>query len=98
MYIRELQHLVPNLKIYVKNMRASETIKRKLIKAGGKTQIKQLQGNVTDFYFVKDYTFWSKGLNSLLGNGYGFNMFDILEKESYRLPNRLFPKRKCKKL
>lgn len=73
-------------------MKASERIKAKLIKTGGKTQIKQLQGNVTDFYFVTNHTFWSKGLNSLIGNGYDFEMFDILEKESYRFHNRSIPK------
>jgi hypothetical protein len=80
-------------------MKASEIIKTKLKNAGRKVIIPQLNGNKTDFYFVTDNTFWSRGLNTLIGKGYRFEMFDILEEESYRFPKRSIPKgnaRKCK--
>jgi hypothetical protein len=73
-------------------MKASEIIKQKLRKAGNEVLIRQINGNVTNFYFVTDNTFWSDGLSKLLGNGYGFEMFDILEKESFRFKNRSIPK------
>ncbi len=73
-------------------MKASEIIKQKLRKAGNEVSIRQLNGNITNFYFITDNTFWSDGLHKLLGNGYGFEMFDILEKESFRFKNRSIPK------
>jgi hypothetical protein len=73
-------------------MKASEIIKQKLRKAGNEVLIRQINGNITNLYFVTDNTFWSDGLSNLLGNGYGFDMFDILEKESFRFKNRSIPK------
>jgi len=78
-------------------MKASKKIKTKLKNAGKKVIIPQLNGNKTDFYFITDNTFWSRGLNKLIGKGYGFEMYDILEKESYRFPNRSIPKGNARK-
>lgn len=73
-------------------MNASSIIIEKLKHCGNNANIKQINGNNTNLYFVTPNTFWSIGLNSLKGNGYHFELFDILEKESYRFPNRSIPK------
>ncbi len=69
-------------------MKASEIIIKKLKESGGRAIIEQLNGRKTDVYFEKNNTFWSEGLANLIGDGYYFSMFDILEEESYRFPNR----------
>jgi hypothetical protein len=76
---------------------ASEIIIKKLKSMGGHVDIKQLNGNITDFYFVKEDTFWSSGLYKLIDDGYLFNMFDLLEKESHRFENRCIPKGNARK-
>lgn len=73
-------------------MRASVKIKNKLRKNGGLAFIELLRGNKTDLYFVTENTFWSKGLGNVIGRGYHFRMFDILQDESLRFPNRSVPK------
>jgi len=73
-------------------MKASMIIKEKLKKSGGSAIVKQLNGNNNRFYFITPNSFWSEGLYKLLGNGYDFEMFDILEKESHRFSNKAIPK------
>jgi hypothetical protein len=73
-------------------MKASEIIKEKLLNCGGEATIRQLNGNLATIYFVTPQTFWSNRLNKQIADGYDFRMFDILESESYRFPNRIMPK------
>lgn len=73
-------------------MHASTIIKEKLKLFGGSATIEQLMGNKASFFFVTPNTFWSDGLYKLIDEGYSFKMFDILENESFRFPNRAIPK------
>lgn len=73
-------------------MQASAIIKEKLLNCGNKSRVQQLNGKITNVYFVTPNTFWSDGLNKVKDNGYSFELFDILQKESYRFPNRSIPK------
>jgi hypothetical protein len=78
-------------------MTASQKIKNKLRSCGGTAEIIQLNGHKTNVYFVNQDTFWSDGLYKLIGQGYDFSLFDLLEKESYRFNYRIIPKGNARK-
>jgi hypothetical protein len=78
-------------------MLASQKIKSKLSACGGFAEIIQLNGNQITIYLVTENTFWSDGLYKIIGDGYCFSMFDILEKESLRFKNRMIPKGNARK-
>ncbi len=66
-------------------MKVSEIIKKKLAnEPNRKAIIKQLNGGVTDLYFVTNNTFWSGNLNKLIKNGYSFEVFDIFYEEAIK--------------
>lgn len=74
-------------------------IKQKLMEQSNQStvDIKQLNGNCISLYFVQENSFWSSGLGSLIGNGYSFEMFDVLERESIRFHDRKMPKGNARK-
>ncbi len=76
-------------------MKASEIIINKLNRLpNGRASIKQLNSSITNFYFQSKNkkTFWSDHLHKLINEGYSFDLFDILENESFRFTNRKIPK------
>jgi len=80
-----------NSKKYEK--KASDIIKDKLNRLPTKEAfIKQLNGSITNLYFVTPDTFWSDNLNKVIGDGYSFELFNILQEESYRFHNNRIPK------
>jgi len=54
--------------------------------------IKKVNGKEMEFYFYKEQTFWSDHLKGSINDGYSFELFDILENESYKFPDRKIPK------
>jgi dsRNA-specific ribonuclease len=75
------------------NTLASTIINQKLQnEPSKKTIVKQLNGGKTNLYFITDHAFWSDNLKPIMKDGYSFELFDILEKESFRFPNRKIPK------
>jgi hypothetical protein len=75
-------------------MKASEIIIEKLNNEPDSiAKIKQINGNVTNLYFLKEQdTFWSDNLYNVIGNGYSFDLFNILEEQSLGFPNKRMPK------
>ena len=56
-------------------------------------KIKQLNGGVTDFYFITNNTFWSSNLNKLKNKGYSFEVFDIFYEEAIKNKDKKIKKR-----
>ena len=76
-------------------MIASIAIKEKLMNSTNeRAEIRQLNGGITNLYFEtrNKSTFWSDNLNKVKGDGYSFELFDILQSESNRFPDRKIPK------
>ncbi len=73
--------------------KASDIIKEKLNRLPNRVaHIEQINGSITNLYYITQDTFWSDNLNRLIGDGYSFELFDILQKESYRFHNNSIPK------